>query len=261
MLIDGYVGGEDREFRKYLSGRFKMWKIKFLGSGDALGSGGRMQACLHVAGAPGQFLIDCGATVLVAMKRFNIDPSLIEMIIISHLHGDHFAGIPFFILDAQFRNRSQPLIVAGPPGLEGRVKAAMEILFPGSSKIKQKFAIDFVKLVKEKENSLKWIKVIPFEVTHVSGAPAYALRIEGQGKVIAYSGDTEWVNNLEKVGQNADIFIMEAYFFEKKIKYHLSYQTLLEKCKHLKCPLIILTHLHEDILKRTKELELEWAED
>lgn len=238
-----------------------MLKIKFLGSGDALGSGGRLQPCLHVEGGSGQFLIDCGTTVLVGLKRFHIDPSLVEMIIVSHLHGDHFGGIPFFILDAQFRNRTQPLILAGPPGLKERVAAAMEVLFPGSTKIKQKFAVDFVELYSEKERVLNWIRIVPFEVNHPSGAPAFALRIEAEGKVIAYSGDTEWVDILEKAVQDAEIFISEAYFFEKRVKYHLDYQTLLEKRRRLNCQNIILTHMHDNILQHTKDLELVWAED
>lgn len=238
-----------------------MRKIKFLGSGDAIGSGGRMQSCLHVEGAAGQFLIDCGTSVMIALKRFYIDPARIGLIIISHLHGDHFGGIPFFILNAQFTHRTQPLLLAGPPGLKERTTAAMEIFFPGLSQTKQKFPIEFLEFTKEKEEKWQGIKIIPFEVLHASGAPAYAVRLEGEERVLAYSGDTEWVPALEIAARNADIFISEAYFFEKKIKYHLTYQTLLEKHENLKCRRIILTHLHEDVLSRVKELKLEWAED
>lgn len=118
-----------------------------------------------------------------------------------------------------------------------------------------------MEFAKERKNLLRWIKVISFEVRHFSGAPAYALRIESQGEIIAYSGDTEWVEALEKVAQGADIFICEAYFFDKKIKYHLDYQTLLIKQKDLKSPHIILTHPHEDLLRKVEELSLELAED
>lgn len=238
-----------------------MRKIQFLGSGDAIGSGGRMQSCLLVEGAAGQFLIDCGTSVMIALKKFHIDPALIELIIISHLHGDHFGGIPFFILDAQFSRRTQPLLLAGPPGLKDRTTAAMEILFPGLAQSKQKFSIEFIEFSEEKEELWKGIKIIPYEVAHASGAPAYALRIEGEGKILAYSGDTEWVEVLEKVAHDADIFISEAYFFAKKVKYHLNYETLLEKQANLSCQRIILTHMHEDVLHRIKELKLEWAED
>ncbi len=92
------------------------------------------------------FLIDCGASSLIAMKRFGVNPSLIDVILLSHLHGDHFGGLPYFVLDAQFSRRTRPLVVAGPPGLKARVSQAMEALFPGSSQTQQKFSLEFVEL-------------------------------------------------------------------------------------------------------------------
>jgi ribonuclease BN (tRNA processing enzyme) len=91
-------------------------RLRFLGSGDAFGSGGRFQACLCLDGPGNRVLIDCGATSLVAMKRAGIDPNSIGTVLLSHLHGDHFGGVPFLVLDGQFRRRDRPLTVAGPPG-------------------------------------------------------------------------------------------------------------------------------------------------
>ena len=101
-------------------------EIQFLGSGDAFGNGGRLQACIHVQTAETQFLLDCGASAVIGMKRFGVDPSRIDWILISHLHGDHFAGIPFLILDGQFSRRTRPLRIAGPPGVAKRVLAALD---------------------------------------------------------------------------------------------------------------------------------------
>jgi len=70
-------------------------EIRFLGSGDAFGSGGRFHTCFHVGAGTGAFLIDCGATSLIALKKFAIDRNAIRAILISHLHGDHFWGLPF----------------------------------------------------------------------------------------------------------------------------------------------------------------------
>jgi len=195
------------------------------------------------------------------MKRFGVEPSQVDIILLSHLHGDHFGGLPFFILDAQFSRRTRPLAVAGPPGLEKRIKEAMEILFPGSAQVPQKFAVEFIELREGSYNYVGWIKVIPFPVVHPSGAPSFALRLEGEGKVIAYSGDTEWVDALEKAAQGADLFISEAYYFDKKIKYHLDYRTLMDKRERLGCRRLILTHMNKDLLDKLNSLDLEWAVD
>src|SRR5881628_270952 len=103
--------------------------------------------------------------------------------------------------------------------------------------------------------------VSPFVVKHASGAPAYALRVEYGGKVITYSGDTEWTESLIEAARGADLFICEAYFFEKKIKYHLDYQTLRENRHRLDCRRVVLTHMSADMLTRQAEVEIECADD
>ena len=236
--------------------------VRFLGSGDAFGSGGRLQACLYVQSDEARFLIDCGASSLIAMKRFGVDPGLIDIILISHLHGDHFGGLPFLILDAQLiTRRTRPLLVAGPPGLAARTREAMEVLFPGSSRTEQKFAIDFVELPDRTETTIGPLTVTPYEVVHASGAPPYALRVSCGGKVIAYSGDTEWTDALTEAARAADLFVCEAYFFDKRVKFHLDYRTLMDQWERLGCRRLILTHLSDDMLRRLDSLDAEWAED
>ncbi len=235
--------------------------IHFLGCGDALGSGGRFQTCFQVSTDRLRLLIDCGASSLIAMKRFGMDPSRVEMIFLSHLHGDHFAGIPFLILDGQFSRRTRPLTIAGPPGVENRIRQAEEVLFPGLSQVRQKFAIQYVEY--QTQSPLSWpsVALTPYPVLHPSGSTSFALRVEADGKIIGYSGDTEWTQSLFQVAQDADLFISEAYFFDKKTKYHLDYQTLVQYREKLHCRRLILTHMNEDLLQHLGQLTVEWAED
>jgi ribonuclease BN (tRNA processing enzyme) len=236
-------------------------ELRFVGSGDAFGSGGRFQTCLHVRSGASEFLIDCGTSSLIAMRRFGIDPAGVDLVLLSHLHGDHFGGLPFLVLDAQFRHRTRPLRLAGPPGLEARLRDAMEVLFPGSTRVQRSFILDFVELTDRVATAVGPVSVTPFEVVHGSGAPSFALRVAGDGKVIAYSGDTEWTDALLEVAGGADLFVCEAYFFEKKVKYHLDYRTLMAERPRLGCRRLILTHMSEDMLGRLPLPGVEWAED
>ena len=236
-------------------------EIQFLGSGDARGSGGRLQACILVRSAGETLLLDCGASSLIAMSRFGVDPSSVDRVLISHLHGDHFGGIPFLVLDGQFSRRTRPLLVAGPQGVEERVKAAMEVFFPGSSKVERKFSLSFAEIFPGKETVLGPLRVTPFEGLHPSGSPSLALRLHLDGRVISYSGDTEWTEALPEAARGADVFICEAYYFDKKIKYHLDYRTILDQLPRLGCRRIILTHMSQDLLSRLGEVSVEWAED
>lgn len=235
-------------------------RVQFLGSGDAFGSGGRLQASILLTGMGESLLLDCGASVLIGMKRAGVDPSGIGCVLVSHLHGDHFGGIPFFILDAQFAKRERPLLVAGPPGIRERVEATMELLFPGSSQVKRRFEVKFLELVEREAAVVGSASVTAYRVDHASGAPAYALRVELAGKAIAYSGDTEWTDSLVDAARGAHLFICEAYFFDKKITFHLDYQTLVTNRQRLDCGRVVLTHMSKDMLDRV-DVELERAED
>lgn len=236
--------------------------ITFLGSGDAFGSGGRLQTCIAVASPTSNFLIDCGASALVAMKRYAIAPATIDTILITHLHGDHFGGIPFFILEAQLvSKRRTPLTLAGPPGLEARVQAAMEVFFPGSSRIQQAFPITYVELPASVPTVIGPLLVTPEAMLHPSGAPSYALRILCAERTLVYSGDTEWTEALGRIAHGADLCICEAYFYEKDIKFHLNYRTVLAHRDALQCKRLMLTHMSDDMLARLDELDIDYAED
>ncbi len=236
--------------------------VRFLGSGDAFGSGGRFQTCIYVRSETTHLLIDCGASSLVAMKRFAVDPLLVDTILLSHLHGDHFGGVPFFIMEAQYvSHRRKPLVVAGPPGLEARILATMEVLFPGSSRTHREFALEFVELPEETGTTVDSLVVTPYTVVHPSGAPSYALRIALDEKILAYSGDTEWTDALIPAARGAHLFVCECTSLEKGSGYHLDYQTLMDHRTELECHKLILTHMNDGMLHRLGSLDAQGAED
>jgi len=237
-------------------------ELQFLGSGDAFGSGGRFNTCLCISAVRGAFLVDCGASSLIAMRKFGVDPNTIRVILITHLHGDHFGGLPFFILDAQLVSRRQaPLTIAGPAGLRDRLASAMENFFPGSTGVERRFAIDVRELEPGTAHDVEGITVTPHVVKHACGAPPFALRIAVDGKVLCYSGDTEWVESLREAAESADLFIAEAYFFEKPVKFHLDYATLARHLSTLGAKRVILTHMSADMLARIAETTCDVAHD
>ena len=78
-------------------------RLTIVGSGDAFGSGGRFNTCFFLETAKSVLLVDCGASTPVALKAHALDPNRIDGIVLSHLHGDHFGGLPFLFLDGQFQ--------------------------------------------------------------------------------------------------------------------------------------------------------------
>ena len=123
-------------------------RLTILGSGDAFGSGGRFNTCFLIefgsSGPAGRkILLDCGASSLVAMRARGLDPNLIEGVILSHLHGDHFGALPFLLLDAQHAShRTHPFTIAGPPGTRTRVEGLVEAMFPRAWATKWRFPLE-----------------------------------------------------------------------------------------------------------------------
>ncbi|MGB6948635.1 MAG: MBL fold metallo-hydrolase, partial [Methyloceanibacter sp.] len=96
-------------------------QLTVIGCGDAFGAGGQLQTSFQVRSDGSTFLIDCGATTLIGMHRLGLAPNDIDMVCVSHLHGDHFGGLPWLLIDAQYvSKRTRPLIVTGPRGIEAR---------------------------------------------------------------------------------------------------------------------------------------------
>ena len=230
-------------------------KLTVVGSGDAFGSGGRLQTGYHVDWAGGSFLIDCGATVLIGLRRLNLDPNTIGTIFISHLHGDHFAGLVWWLIHAKhIGKRTAPLTVIGPAGIAARFVSAAEVLFPGSSGVARSYEVNFIELEREKPLAVAGVSVTAFEVSHPSGAPSYALRFELAGKVLAFSGDSEWVENLVPAGRGADLYIMECYHFDGAPRFHMSWSTIAAELDRIGAKRVLLTHMGDAMLARRGEI-------
>ncbi|WP_163566894.1 MBL fold metallo-hydrolase [Fodinicola feengrottensis] len=241
--------------------------VTFAGTGDAFGSGGRLQACIHVRReSGGVFLIDCGTTSMVAMRRLGLDPGEVRTVFLSHLHADHFGGLPFLILDGQFTGRLDNLLVSGPVGTEDRLVAAMEVFFPGSSAVRRKFRTRTVELAEQGAGidlpkDIDGVRVRAWLGDHPSGAPAFVLRLEVDGKVIAYTGDTAWTDGIIEASAGADLLIAECYYRARAVPYHLTYETLLSYAGKLTCKRVILTHLSCDVRDHRADLAYETADD
>jgi ribonuclease BN (tRNA processing enzyme) len=236
--------------------------VRFVGSGDSFGSGGRFQTCILVD-APGvRFAMDFGTSSLIALARQGIDHNSIDAILLTHLHADHCGGVPFLLLDAMLAaKRTRPLTIAGPRELGTRMPRLCEALFPGMHVMRPAFPLRYVELEVGEPNRVLDLTVVPQAARHTAETNPMALRVEVAGRVVAYTGDGEWTDDLAKIGRGADLVIAECYYYAKPVKWHLNYPALSEHLRDFGAKRVVLTHMSREMLARVPDIPEECAED
>lgn len=234
--------------------------LTVIGSGDAFNSGGRRQTCFHVESPKITFLIDCGVNTLQGLKSNRLSVNEIDLVLISHLHGDHFGGLPFFLLEAAVAKRKKSLSIVAPAGCKQKLEKLSSLLYPGTE-ILSKLDLHFHEYASDQPFMVRGLEVIALPVIHKLETKPHGVKIKIDDKIISYSGDTEWTTTLVDLAKNANLFICECNFYKKEIRGHLSYETLSKHLKEFQCKQILLTHLGDDMLKRVDQIKLTYATD
>ena len=236
--------------------------VRFVGSGDSFGSGGRFQTCILVDGPASRVAIDFGTSSLIALAQQGIAHNSIDAILLTHLHGDHCGGVPFLLIDAMLAaKRDRPLTIAGPHDLQRRMGEIREALFPGSHVMTPSFPVDWIELEPGQPRRILDTRVTARPARHTRETNPTSLRVEIGGKVIAYTGDTEWTDEVAAIARGADLVIAECYFYQKPIKWHLTYPTLAAHRAELGAGRVILTHMSREMLAHVDDVPEECAHD
>lgn len=231
-------------------------RLTVAGCGDAFGSGGRGNACYLVETGDTVLTLDFGASAPVLLNRLKIDSARIDMVLLSHLHGDHFGGLPALLLDGQFvHRRTRPLAIVGPPGTRARLDTLMEAMFPGMGGNAWRFDWAVREVEPGSTTTLGALTLATAAVRHPAGAPATALRLADGTRTLAFSGDTEWTATLVPIARAADLFICECSAFDGSPVGHLSYRTLEARRDELAARRVLLTHMGEEMLARRGDVD------
>ncbi len=237
-------------------------RVTVLGSGDAFNSGARFSAA-YLVQAPGcTFLLDCGPSTLLALKRQGIDPAVIDFVILSHLHGDHFAGVPFLLLEYLYENpRSRPLLIAGPADVENRVRLLFAACYKELSTRRPPFDLEFRELVPDTQVGIGGAKVLPFQVPHQKEDLSLGLKTEIAGKKILYSGDSAWSERFVELSRGVDLFLCECTYYRKAVGFHIDFTELKKQLGRLGAARLLLIHLGSEMLPWAGKVPVECAVD
>lgn len=237
--------------------------VTFAGSGDAFGAGGRFQTCFIVDGPTKKVAIDFGASSLIALTQAGIQHRDIDAVVLTHIHGDHCGGIPFMLMDAMLgAKRTKPLTIAGPRDTKERVLEYCEVLMPGMHVMTPKFELIWVEMDVMKENVvIDGVTCTPYPALHTGETNPTSVRVNVEGKIVSYTGDSAWTKHMPKVAGDADLFICECYFYAKPIQFHMNYPDVREHWDEFGAKRIILTHMSREMLPHADEIPEETAHD
>jgi ribonuclease BN (tRNA processing enzyme) len=236
--------------------------VTVLGAGDAFGSGGRRQSSYLVSAPSGAFLMDAGPTVLAGLKDAGHLTSEIDFVLLSHLHGDHFGGLPFMIMEYLYeRPRDRELLIAGPAGTEQRVMDLFRVMYKEAAARPPTFPIRFQTLVADENVTIGGVAIEPFAVPHQEHEPSLALKIRTDGKTLLYSGDSGWTEEFVHRTADVDLFLCECCYWDTKVDFHINYPQFAKNRGRIRARRVVLSHLGREVLEKLDQIKEECARD
>ena len=154
-----------------------MLELCLLGCGGMMPLPGRKLTALMARYNGKSILIDCGEGTQVAIREKGWSFKPIDVICFTHYHGDHISGLPGLLLTLGNAQRTEPLLLIGPKGLE-RVVNALRVIAPDLP-----FPLEFRELHEKEETiELAGYRIRAFRVNHNVICYGYSLEIDRAGK-------------------------------------------------------------------------------
>ncbi|HLH75585.1 MAG TPA: MBL fold metallo-hydrolase [Candidatus Binataceae bacterium] len=237
--------------------------LTVLGAGDAFASKGYFQASYLLDAGEKRVLLDAGPTLLTALKRVRVATNSIDLVLISHLHGDHFAGLPFLILEYLYENPlMRRLTIAGPPKLAERTWTLFRNCYPETDASLVRDRIDFVTMPAGGEVTVAGVPVRTMRTPHMVNETSLAFRVSLGGRTVVFSGDSGWTDELIEFSAGSDLFLCECTYFEStQLRFHINYPELWDNHTRLSTRRLVMTHVGREVLEHAAEVKLEMAHD
>lgn len=209
-------------------------KITMLGTGAALPDPDRCQTSILITLSNGEhYLLDCGHGATRQMVRANVSPADVSRVFLTHLHHDHIAELPYFLISSWMLNRIGSPLIVGPTGT---ARFAEHLLETGAFQLDFRARSHYPARVANIEamrpevrefhadgliHEDKHVRITAIEVDHIEReiARCYGFRIEAEGKVVAFSGDTRPCPGIEVLARDADLLIHECTFSEEVMEH------------------------------------------
>ncbi len=223
-----------------------MVEVVFLGVGEAFDETlPNTSILIRYARGPSSvtLLLDCGFTAPPQFWREEPAPDTLDGIWISHFHADHAFGLPALLVRFREEERSRVLTLIGQKGIESFTRSVVELAYPGLYQ-KLTFPIEYVEVEPTDE-------VVLFDLTFRTAENGHsqrdlALRIDGLGTSIFYSGDGKPTRESAALAQGTHLIIHEAFHMETELAGHGTVTGSVDMAKRCETSNLALVHIYRD---------------
>jgi len=216
-------------------------RVILLGTGNPNPDPQRSGPAVAVVSGDRVYVVDCGPGVVRRAAQAGIAMKQLTRLFVTHLHSDHTAGLPDFILTPAVTGRESALEIYGPPGIGAMTHHIMEAykedlrvrLHGLEPAVPQAYVVQAHDVKAGPVYSDDAVRVIAFPVNHGTWRYAYGYRVEAKDKVIVISGDTTYSGGLIAAAKGCDILVHEVQSREGLAKrppdwqrYHSAFHTI-----------------------------------
>lgn len=197
-------------------------KVEITGSGSILSSSLSASALVddHIQ-------IDVPNGYCKRRREAGADLSKIDIILITHFHGDHYFDMPFLLMELGLRReRETPLRIYGPPGLEKRLEELHGFAFANWERVKNNCKAQFTELDEtpiSETIGTKVYNIAPISVVHAEMV-AFGFLIESEGKCLGYTGDSVICDGVNQIIETAQTIVIDGSF-ENDTADHIGFHT------------------------------------
>jgi ribonuclease Z len=236
-----------------------MFEVVFLGVGEAFDENLPNTSILvryEENNTQASVLLDCGFTATPQFWREEPDADSLDAVWISHFHGDHFFGLPALLVRFMEEGRKKELTVIGQKGIDQLLKKVLDLAYPGFYR-KISFPLRFLEIEPQKDIEAFGLRFRTAENAH--SERDLALRIEGGGKSIYYSGDGKPTAECMAIAKGSRLVIQESFEMEKEFHGHGTVLNSINMAKICGASHLALVHVkrqvRSDVIHKVKTIQ------
>lgn len=216
-------------------------KVTFFGTGEAFDE--NTPAASILIQSETKLLLDCGYSSPPQIWKYTKDPNFIDAIFISHLHSDHYFGLPPLLKRMVEEKRKKTLTIVCYKGEKKKIIQVLNFGYRGIQKNSQ-YPINFIEV--KPTQKIKYDELFLSFAPTIHSIPNLAIRVAKGNISISYSGDGLITKKSEDLYIKSHLLVHDGYLFDRQSNAHSNMKQVVDMCQKQKIKKVAFTHIHRE---------------